>query len=394
MSAKLKITKDNQPQWSQEYTFDQQIIAIGRDETNDLQLEGTTSVVSRQHAQIKRQGDDFRIVDLNSRNFTFLNGEKLKAGVEYELKDGDRIKICDIDLLFRVERSKPEPAAVPKPAEETPNPFLEDVKGLAVRLNEICSKYDLESSPGKEAALQDAARLANAEFRHHRVAALLAPFLSPSAETTLVPEEKSEAAEATLSSFGRVRSLLDILLAFMIKLIQARGQFRLEFMGETMIKKVKSFSIYSCSEEELKSFLFDPSISPQESQKRIEQIRGITDEIMLHQISMLDGYKAGINEGSKKILERMDPPRLKKQLAAMKWNLGPIRLPYRLLPVLYRKKLIRLFADAHKELFQEDQAIIEKKYFRPAYIRNYYKRMDSLRAKESSAKRDSTEGKR
>jgi pSer/pThr/pTyr-binding forkhead associated (FHA) protein len=394
MSAKIKITKDNQPQWSQEYVFDQETIAIGRDDTNDLRLESTTSVVSRQHAQIKQHGDSYRIVDLNRRNFTFVNGEKLRPGVEYEVKDGDRIKICDIDLHFFVERSQGEPEAVPKPAEEFPNPFVEDVKGLAVRLDEICLKYDLEGHPGKETALHDAARQAVTEFRFHRAAELLAPLLSPPKETTFISEEKSGAAEATLSSFGRVQSLLDILLAFLIKLIQARGQFRLEFIGETMIKKVKSFSIYSCSEEELKSFLFDPAIPAQESQKRIEQIRGITDEIMLHQISMLDGYKAGISEGPKKLLERMDPSLLKKQLATMKWKLGPIKLSYRALPILYQKKLIRLFSDVHKELQQEDQAIIEKKYFRPAYIRNYYKRMDSLRTKESSAKKGSTEGKR
>ena len=53
---------------------------------------GDKSGVSRRHARLVTQGDQRFISDLNSTNFTFLNGEKLQPGKLYPLKDGDEIR--------------------------------------------------------------------------------------------------------------------------------------------------------------------------------------------------------------------------------------------------------------------------------------------------------------
>jgi phosphoserine phosphatase RsbU/P len=52
-------------------------LIIGRQASTEIQLEGQK--VSRRHARIFRQGDEFRIEDLHSANGTFLNGKKLQA---------------------------------------------------------------------------------------------------------------------------------------------------------------------------------------------------------------------------------------------------------------------------------------------------------------------------
>jgi phosphoserine phosphatase RsbU/P len=71
--------------------------------------------VSRRHAEIRKVGPAYFLVDLNSRNKTLVNGTALEGGVEHLLKENDRICICAVEFVyFAVEppRTKdPEPAA-------------------------------------------------------------------------------------------------------------------------------------------------------------------------------------------------------------------------------------------------------------------------------------------
>ncbi len=56
--------------------------------------------VSRRHAEIYRNGDDFYLADLNSRNTTRVNNAKVIPGIDHRLVTGDRINICDVEFLF------------------------------------------------------------------------------------------------------------------------------------------------------------------------------------------------------------------------------------------------------------------------------------------------------
>ncbi len=74
---------------------------MGRHPECDIVLDA--AAVSRQHAQILTEGENYFVEDLHSRNGTFVNG-KLVQGKRL-LADGDRLKICD--LLFTFYRSPP-----------------------------------------------------------------------------------------------------------------------------------------------------------------------------------------------------------------------------------------------------------------------------------------------
>ena len=76
------------------------LLRIGRDPTNDLQLRDTKS--SRRHAAIERQGENFVVCDLGSRNGTWLNERSIRTA---SLKDGDRIYIGDTIIEFIMPRS-------------------------------------------------------------------------------------------------------------------------------------------------------------------------------------------------------------------------------------------------------------------------------------------------
>jgi hypothetical protein len=69
---------------------------VGRAAGNQIVI--TSQRVSRKHARLLRQ--DWRVIleDLGSTNGTYLNGERVQAPVE--LRDGDRVKIGDVVLIF------------------------------------------------------------------------------------------------------------------------------------------------------------------------------------------------------------------------------------------------------------------------------------------------------
>ena len=82
-------------------TFAKDRVAIGRDRTNDVLLANPMCLVSRRHAEIRREGDAYRLVDLGSKNATWLNGRRLEAARACPLRPGDHIQVGDFQIEFR-----------------------------------------------------------------------------------------------------------------------------------------------------------------------------------------------------------------------------------------------------------------------------------------------------
>jgi len=70
-------------------------VSIGRLDTSDLVLNDPT--VSRTHAEIRRDGDGFEVVDLGSRNGTKVNGRGVSR---QRLTDGDDLLIGAVPVRF------------------------------------------------------------------------------------------------------------------------------------------------------------------------------------------------------------------------------------------------------------------------------------------------------
>ena len=89
------------------------VTVIGRLPECDVVL--VTNGVSRRHAEIRKVGPAFFVVDLDSRNKTFVNDIELKGGVENLLKENDRIRICEVEFVYHAaqppKKKNPEPAA-------------------------------------------------------------------------------------------------------------------------------------------------------------------------------------------------------------------------------------------------------------------------------------------
>src|SRR5262245_62546405 len=86
------------------FVLDSGKMTIGRDPSNELSIPD--DLASRKHCLIKREKDQFKILDLDSRNGTFINDIPTR---ESPLKQGDRIEIGRSLLLFLVEEEEASP---------------------------------------------------------------------------------------------------------------------------------------------------------------------------------------------------------------------------------------------------------------------------------------------
>lgn len=78
---------------------------VGKSKHSSFQVRDTTTV-SRSHAIFSVQGDVCTITDDDSRNGTFVNGQRLEAGETMELEDGDTVRMSDVDFVFEVEPAR------------------------------------------------------------------------------------------------------------------------------------------------------------------------------------------------------------------------------------------------------------------------------------------------
>ncbi|WP_223192275.1 DUF6382 domain-containing protein [Paenibacillus sedimenti] len=98
--ARLVVQRDG---GNQTFALENNSFLIGRGDAEvkvDFVLD--ESGISRLHAEIFKDGDNFGIKDLGSTNGTFLNGEALVSYQAYPLQEGDVIRIIRSEMTFRV----------------------------------------------------------------------------------------------------------------------------------------------------------------------------------------------------------------------------------------------------------------------------------------------------
>jgi len=84
------------------FELDQDVITIGRDRSSDLHLD--EDIVSRRHAEIRRNDGLYALVVHSKSNPTFLNGKEVQ-GMSL-LNDGDGIGIGRYRLRFQAETAQ------------------------------------------------------------------------------------------------------------------------------------------------------------------------------------------------------------------------------------------------------------------------------------------------
>lgn len=131
---------------------------LGRDAAADIPIDAAGAIVSRHHAEIRRQDDgSFVVSDLNSFNGTVVNDRRITQPTI--LHDGDRVQLAAGGPVFRfsisnstrIEVKGPPPAALP--AAEIPKPAGSSSLAAEVGLHTIISRSRAEPTPTSNARL-------------------------------------------------------------------------------------------------------------------------------------------------------------------------------------------------------------------------------------------------
>lgn len=84
----------------EEIKVDKLVFRIGKAISSADYLILDNKCISRKHADIISRGKHYYLKDLNSLNKTYLNSKVLLAEKEYEIYEGDRIKLADEEFIF------------------------------------------------------------------------------------------------------------------------------------------------------------------------------------------------------------------------------------------------------------------------------------------------------
>ena len=81
-------------------SLEQQVCIIGASSATDVFIDNP--FVSRMHAQIVVENDQYRVRDLDSRNGTFINGTRI-SGEGTRLRSGDRIELGEGQVVLKFQ---------------------------------------------------------------------------------------------------------------------------------------------------------------------------------------------------------------------------------------------------------------------------------------------------
>ncbi|HVO72405.1 MAG TPA: hypothetical protein VMT35_00150, partial [Ignavibacteriaceae bacterium] len=160
---------------------------------------------------------------------------------------------------------------------------------------------------------------------------------------------------------------IDVLLETFAKLVQGFLQFRQEFFGVTIYHTLPVGSL-----EELKEYLFNTNIAPEEERKRINLLNEEIQNLLAHQVGLLEGYKTSATEGSRGLLQSLDPESVEQEVQKKNMHSGGIDMA-KIIPAFGSKKILETLKENYKK-YISDPYYIEKKFFRAHFLKGYQKR--------------------
>ncbi len=85
------------PNAGSRFQLDKDLVSAGRHPESDIFLDDVS--VSRRHAEFRRSGDGYEVVDVGSLNGTYVNREPIESS---PLANGDEIQIGKFRLVFLI----------------------------------------------------------------------------------------------------------------------------------------------------------------------------------------------------------------------------------------------------------------------------------------------------
>lgn len=371
MPIKLQVVKEGADGADPaDYLFEQEEISIGRGSGNDLTIPDQK--VSKQHAKIVQNGGDYELHDRESKNHTFVDGERVGEDTPYLLKSGDVINVGD----FRVEfvplfMPSSEQTAFASTGEDE-NPFEKHASQLARAIKGLMETYTYAPSGKRDDELGKAMNgaLAGTDTENEVLVRLVEQFGgrsggngSPSSsQRTPTPDGRGGTPE-------HVNDVVDMLLESVARMISIPTHFWREFSGNTVVQPPEKSFLHRADVDSLRQHVLDPDIGEGEREKRLDHLRQAVNTLVAHNVAMLAGYKKAAMKGSKDLLDRVDPTDAYEE-AKSGGGFSNIFSGGSDESTAV-KKLYQTWRDVHTT----EWGALEKKMFRPTYIDAYLDRM-------------------
>lgn len=182
-------------------------------------------------------------------------------------------------------------------------------------------------------------------------------------------------SEAQLVAFfHRMGLILSILLNAVLKLLRARWEFQAEYLQETLVDSSAWAKFATLSEEELRQLLLAPDFPEAKFAAHCQSLQQAINELMLHQLALLNGYRASIRDGVPNLLRLLDPGLLAEQAKSQKIKIGFWQISPRAIPWLWQRRLLNGYRQKYNDLAREDRRTFDR-MFRPGFIEGYKKCM-------------------
>lgn len=83
------------------------VFRIGKERSYVDYFVTNNNAVSRSHADVITRGEKYFVIDLNSKNHTYINDKMIAVQCETEIRDGDRLKLGNEEFIFQIKQKSP-----------------------------------------------------------------------------------------------------------------------------------------------------------------------------------------------------------------------------------------------------------------------------------------------
>lgn len=385
MRLKLTVAHAERGDEPRTYALEQDAVVIGRAGTCDLPLDDPDRVVSKQHAELRVVGDRLRVVDLGSKNHTFVDGVRVGSDGA-DVVDGATIELGPFRVHVVIDRDR----LIADDLDRTvfgaafANPFADEAAALADALAAFRRAYAGLDYGHRDDALRTA--LADTAGRDAEVLAAVVsgtplantPAAAPPAAAAPPPPAgdplddlfgppiggapagpapdpfaplPAAAPPAPAPSAGAGPDPLHLALAAAVaRLISMPGRFRHEFLGHTVIHAAETAFLFEADADALLRHLWPEG----QRASRLALLEDATEAVLHHHQALLEGYRAAALAGAAVLVDGLDPDKLGGDLEVVRQRCAMMRA--------------------------EDFAAAERRVYRPAFSQAYLDAMARARA--------------
>ena len=359
MTFYLVVTKNEGDPKPETFKFIQHAITIGEDVSNNLRLIGGEKSISPIHAEILSKNGKYYLIDYGSKEGVFIDNLKLKQKQSYLLHEGCTFEVGRYSLRFTLMGNEFKAHQTKK-------------NSLQMAINHLADSLAYLDQARQGRAKQNDTILAQklAENLEERQIESLKRLVE-----VIVPAKNNMQNLSAFSNHENSDFISDMFFKLFVDVFEVSVNISHTFIDPKTVHRKDSKQLLSS--ENLKHYLFEENLSPQERDKRRAFLSAEVDDLISRQTAIFTGYQNSIKYGIKDLLREFDPATILKHGRGKTLHIGPLNISKKIIPFLTDRKAIRDIINTYQVISKQNQKEMEQKYFHPAFISGYLSYINS-----------------